>query len=741
MPKVTVLTATYNRPGFLGDAIESVVNQSFMDWEMIIINDGGEDVRDIVEDFKDNRIKYFSRRKNRGKAACLNFGLKKAAGEYIAYIDDDDLWYPNHLEVLSGSLDKHEDIGAVYSDLYAVQFIQDEKNGKRYPLHKMIQVARDYNRDFMFHFNHTLHVSFMHRKDLAIRAGGYDENVTVLIDWNITRKLSFYTDFKYVPILTGEYYIPIWKSDRISNLEREDDEKFKHNLRKIKADLPPEPWPKVDRIGVIFPVYDWTDSVREMITNLVDKICYPAKFILVNNDAGSSEIDCRISLGKIGELKNIFILTPQKPLMELEAYRFGAEEIEADYVYLPTKNADVKLELRMIFAMDYLKKTECDGAKWDIEQERKGAFDIIIKREKFLQVSDDKKGEMETVVGVVPKTVPESLTCDFFANIADKQHKNGNYKIAFQCAQMAMSAKKGWVGDQYLIDTYSKICFDLKKYDEAEEKCRILIERGYGADNWIRLGQILQTKEKYDDAIEAYRKGLEEINLSEADLDSPIFPIFIKNDFGSFIALLGMGECMFETGNLTGASGMFRRAAKLKANSPRPFLGFGSVFLKTGQLDKAEEAVASAKIRNDKDPKVYRLLGELHRKKRKLSKAFRCYQKALSLEETNPENVEPIYRLGAALEKWEDMKDIFEEFLKHRPAHIPSIKHLSSIYCELGDYQQAEALIERGLIFDQADSELNDRYEKIKQIKNMEGRQENISANGELLPTLGGDFR
>ena len=145
--------------------------------------------------------------------------------ERFAVVDID----PARLEEIAQALDENTEVGAVYSDLYAVQFIKDETNGKRYPLHKFIQVSRDYNRDFMFCFNHTLHVSLMHHRELALRAGGYDESISVLIDWNITRKLSFYTDFKYVPVLTGEYYMPIWKSDRISNLEREDNNKFKHN--------------------------------------------------------------------------------------------------------------------------------------------------------------------------------------------------------------------------------------------------------------------------------------------------------------------------------------------------------------------------------------------------------------------------------------------------------------------------------------------------------------------------------
>ena len=231
---------------------------------------------DIIDTFNDPRIRYFHDPVNRKLPHRLNFGLQRARGKYIAYLGDDDLFYPNHLHVLSTALDENPDYGVVYSDLYAVQFIKDEVSGRRFPLHKFIQVSRDYNRDFMFYFNHTLHVSIMHRKDLALSVGGYDESITVLIDWNMTRKLSFFNRFPSISRCSpGSTYMPITGSDRISNLEREDSEKFKHNQRKIKADLPPEPWPKVDRIAVVFPVARWGDDMVSTLVALIDAIVLP----------------------------------------------------------------------------------------------------------------------------------------------------------------------------------------------------------------------------------------------------------------------------------------------------------------------------------------------------------------------------------------------------------------------------------------------------------------------------------
>jgi len=707
-PKVTVLMGTYNRPGYLREAIKSVIAQRMEDWELLVMNDGGVDVGHIVEGFGDNRIRYFHDNVNLGLAARLNFGLKEARGEYISYLGDDDLFYPNHLEILSRALDEDPEIGAVYSDLYAVQVVTDESTGRRYPLHKFIQVSRDFNRDFMFYFNHTLHVSLLHRKDLALRARGYDEDVRVLIDWNITRKLCFYTDFRYIPAVTGEYYMPIANSDRISVLGRQDNEKYKHNLRKIKADLPPEPWPKVDRIGVIFPVSIWDDFVVETLTGLVDHLCYPVRYIIVNNNTGLDCSECRMRLGKIGELKNVFIHNTSNRLSEIEAYRFGAEKADVDYVYLPSKRVNTKLPLRIIAARQYLKKMNADGLKWDVEEEKKGPFDFIIERERFLKLVDPVGGQVDISVDIVPKGFPESLRCDVLIHFAKSQYDSGNYKLAYQFVKEVETGREGAVGDQAIIHIYSKICFALKNYVEAEQRCREMIDRGYGADIWIRLGRILQIRRKFDEAIEAYRKGLEEIGLNELDLDSTIFPIVSLVDTGAFTAFIGMGECMLEKVSLNEAAKMFHMASKLKANSYRPYLGFGRLFLMSGELKRAEESLMTALKTNGNAPEVYRALGELFERRGRIERAYEYYNKAFEKDKIDFKNVEPIFKTGSSLHRWEDVKVVLKEFLEHRPGHVMAMRYMSTICHRLGAYKEAEELLDRCVVLDKANCEIKD---------------------------------
>ena len=98
---VSIITPTYNAEKFIGETLKSVQNQTYQNWEMILFDDASKDETvKIISDFaeKDSRIKLFKLEKNSGNGFARNIALEKAVGKYIAYLDADDLWFPNKLE-------------------------------------------------------------------------------------------------------------------------------------------------------------------------------------------------------------------------------------------------------------------------------------------------------------------------------------------------------------------------------------------------------------------------------------------------------------------------------------------------------------------------------------------------------------------------------------------------------------------------------------------------------------------
>ena len=250
-PMVSVLIPTFNRRRYLSEALCSVLQQSYRNLQVIVINDGGEDVSDIVNSFNDPRIIFINRKENRGKAFSLNEALVRTEGKYIAYLDDDDLYYPNHVETLVNALENQSDCQVAYSDLYRVH-CKVMPDGGRQVLSKVVEVSRDFDRFFMLYFNHALHVSLMHHRELIEKTGFYNEELDILIDWDMTRRLAFFSDFHHVYEITGEFYSSVGESDRISIRQRKDKSKYNRNILTIQTTRPAKPWPKIGDMSIIF---------------------------------------------------------------------------------------------------------------------------------------------------------------------------------------------------------------------------------------------------------------------------------------------------------------------------------------------------------------------------------------------------------------------------------------------------------------------------------------------------------
>lgn len=118
-PVVSVIMPTYKHEHFIRRAISSLIAQTFTNWELIIINDRSPDnTEDAIREYlEDERIRYYINSQNTGLGACLNFGITKAKGSYIAYLPSDDVIYKDHLQSLYHVLQQNQNAGLAYSSI------------------------------------------------------------------------------------------------------------------------------------------------------------------------------------------------------------------------------------------------------------------------------------------------------------------------------------------------------------------------------------------------------------------------------------------------------------------------------------------------------------------------------------------------------------------------------------------------------------------------------------------------
>lgn len=169
---VSVIITTYKRPKFLIRAIESVIYQTYKDWEIIIIDDNDEnskyrkELKKILSIYKNNsKIKIIEHKKNMNGAVSRNDGIKIARGKYIAFLDDDDFYLPDRLKKTVEQMDKNDDYGFAYTGVYVMN------NGK---------YCKKYEGDLLKSmllqnsFLHTGSNLFFRMKDIK-RINGFDE--------------------------------------------------------------------------------------------------------------------------------------------------------------------------------------------------------------------------------------------------------------------------------------------------------------------------------------------------------------------------------------------------------------------------------------------------------------------------------------------------------------------------------------------------------------------------------------
>jgi len=207
-PLVSVIVPTYNRPDTLRRAIASILDQTYQNLEIVVANDGGADVADVIRQCNiRGNITYLSHVTHRGQGVARNTALRAARGKYIAYLDDDDMYYSDHIEQLVTALETTE-YKVAHTEAHRAH--QEKRDGRYVEIQKTNPYPGDVNHEELLVRNLVPVLCVMHEKACLDDVGYFDEALPTHEDWDLWIRMSRRYRFLHVQQVTAQV---TWRTD------------------------------------------------------------------------------------------------------------------------------------------------------------------------------------------------------------------------------------------------------------------------------------------------------------------------------------------------------------------------------------------------------------------------------------------------------------------------------------------------------------------------------------------------
>jgi len=209
LPLVSVLIRTHKRAAFLRQALTSVLHQTHRPLEVVVVEDGSDEGQAVCDEFADRlTVRYFRIAPGRGRSVAGNLALREARGEWLCFLDDDDLFFADHIEVLLQTVRDSGLLGA-YALAWRTTTRMIDASIPSYQELSWDRIPDEpFSRVTLWHHNYMPIQAVLFHRSLYQRYGGFAEDMEQLEDWNLWTRYTMHDDFVQVRKLTSKFRVP-----------------------------------------------------------------------------------------------------------------------------------------------------------------------------------------------------------------------------------------------------------------------------------------------------------------------------------------------------------------------------------------------------------------------------------------------------------------------------------------------------------------------------------------------------
>jgi glycosyltransferase involved in cell wall biosynthesis len=297
----SIIMPVYNRINTVQAAINSVLNQTYQNFELIIMDDGSDDgTVELLESLKNPKINIIKNGSRQGVSYARNRCLEVAKGKYIAYLDSDNTWEPDFLAAMAGAFIEIPKADA----LYGGQILYKENNESPFAIR-----FGSFNRSLLQNRNYIDLNTFCHKMEIYEKIGGFDESLRRYVDWDLILRISDSYEIYSVPILLSNYYYDKAENtitnDKtlVYNLGSLRDKQKERKKTKLKKDSAINF--HYNEVSIVIPSYESLKDLKECIESIIDMKKDWLEIIVVDNHSEPEIVEYLSKMEKDGKIKLI----------------------------------------------------------------------------------------------------------------------------------------------------------------------------------------------------------------------------------------------------------------------------------------------------------------------------------------------------------------------------------------------------------------------------------------------------